>query len=110
MSLDIGSQFANAYRADDGQSYAMTVDLLSYNTTIPAFPADGLPPLPWRLTPRHWVAQYTGIEGIFLVRVICPVPFSELSQPDARTIVTSNQYALSLLERVGEIWSIFECP
>jgi hypothetical protein len=108
MPLPLGNSFLMTYRTDDVVNHFMRGDDLSYNSAIPVFAPLDFPPLSWRIVPRHWVAQYDGIEGSFLVRVICPIPFPELTQPDQRQIVTNNGFVLNVVRRVGEEWNIYD--
>ncbi|NJM10052.1 MAG: hypothetical protein HC883_03960 [Bdellovibrionaceae bacterium] len=108
MIPPIGVEFLGGYQADDGNFYAVMLNLLGYDGNIAAIDPAGLPVLPWYVVPRHWVVESS--DGVNTVRfaVVCPTPFLNHPPLVRQSLATSSGLTVGVLGRVGESWSQFE--
>ena len=103
MSLpQLGQYFEGGYQSDDGTYYQAGFCTGQYPSDQPALDAAGAPSLPHFVTPRYWDCQYSDGENIVLVRVPCPLPFSQIADPNRPLLTTSDGVTLRVLARVGE--------
>jgi hypothetical protein len=109
MSLPIlGQYFEGGYTADDGTFYRLGYYMGQYSASLPAIdPSSGVAISPF-ITPRHWECQYSDGENIVLVRVYCPIPFSQIGDPNPSLLTTSEGVTMRVLARVGESFAPYE--